>query len=554
MDSSRVAVAALPEVLSGEWWASMTTQEENHPHRGKAWFGWGSVADLAREVESFCRTWSASVKYAPPSVAELAPRLPKPSIEVAALPEVLARICTAAPFDRLLHAGGRDLLDLLRNVHGDVRVPDLVAYPREEADVQALLAWCQSENVAVVPFGGGSSVVQGVMPPEDRRCITLDTAYLDAVNVDEISCTAMVGAGVYGPALEARLRVEGLTLRYYPQSFEYSTVGGWLATRGGGHFATGETHIDDMVQSLRIVTPVGISEMRGTPSSGAGPSEHRLYLGSEGALGVITSAQLKLRPRPAVRVAKTLVFLNLHSATQACRRIMLFGLRPANLRCIDALEFVRSTGLAIQGGAVLLVAFEGPAGMDDVCAAQLTMAVRAAAEEGGQPLEDTSSGKKWGSGFMRGGYMLTAATMCGLLLNTFETCVTWTQWPTLHQQVQAAVQASAQEMCGDLAVMTTCRITHVYSDGLAPYYTILVDTRDQERDDRMEIWAAIKVAVSKAILEAGGTATHHHAVGRLHAASFAEECGALFPTIFSAVKRALDPRGVMNPGVVLARL
>ena len=236
-------------------------------------------------------------------------------------------------------------LPRIRSLHSNLGpIHDFVAYPSNEAEVAALLDVCSQRRIAVVPFGGGSSVVGGVEPvsADDgfSGCVALDLAKMDQVlEFDEMSQCVRVQAGMYGPALEDSLRQRGLTLRYYPQSFEFSTVGGWIATKGGGHFATGPTHIDDLVQSLRVVSPNGTTETRRVPASGAGPSELRLYAGSEGTLGVITESWLKVRPRPQTRASATVVFQAKGDADAAfelgahCVRDMAqTGLQPANLR------------------------------------------------------------------------------------------------------------------------------------------------------------------------------------------------------------------------------
>ncbi|WP_040924147.1 FAD-binding oxidoreductase, partial [Saccharomonospora iraqiensis] len=256
--------------------------------------------------------------HPPPDVADLA--LPAARVDV---PASLAHLCTADPAERAAHAHGKAFRDVVRNLHGTLdNVPDLVARPRTERDVLDLLDWGTGRGLAVIPYGGGSSVVGGIEP----RCagypgtVTLDLGHLDrVVEVDPTSRAARIQAGVLGPALEDQLRGHGLTLRHFPQSFEFSTLGGWLATRAGGHYATGETHIDDLVESLRVVTPTGISESRRLPASGAGPSPDRMFLGSEGILGVVTEAWLRVRERPRWRAGASVRFAD-HGAAVAATR------------------------------------------------------------------------------------------------------------------------------------------------------------------------------------------------------------------------------------------
>ena len=237
--------------------------------------------------------------------------------------------------------------------------PDLVAFPRHEADVTAVLDWAGSEDIVVVPYGGGSSVVGGVEAPAgDRPVVSLDLAGLSGVaEVDRTSRAARIGAGTLGPDLEAALRPGGLTLRHYPQSFEFSTLGGWLATRAGGHFATLHTHIDDFVESIRAVTPVGVWESRRLPGSGAGPSPDRLLLGSEGTLGVITEAWMRLQDRPVHRASFVARFADFGAGARAARDLAQSGLWPQNCRLVDATE-AWLTGAGDGTAPLLLVAFE----------------------------------------------------------------------------------------------------------------------------------------------------------------------------------------------------
>ena len=275
-------------------WDGMTVPAGQSPHAGRCWWGWGTVAELKVHAgNAKALGWDSNdgavlgagfPPLRPPTVAEAAALLPPPRLRPCDLPPPLRPLVTSDPFERLLHARGRDFVDLVRNLRGAVadNNVDLVAFPRTEGEVRALVAWASAQrNVALVPFGGGSSVVFGVEPPPRhasayRACITLDLAKLNRVlQIDTRSLAVRVQAGVYGPALERALKARGLTLRHFPQSFEFSTVGGWLATRGGGHFATGPTHVDDFVQSVRVATPAGVTETRRLPASGAGPAEHR---------------------------------------------------------------------------------------------------------------------------------------------------------------------------------------------------------------------------------------------------------------------------------------
>ncbi len=265
--------------------------------------------------------------------------------------------------ERAVHGLGKAYRDVVRGHRGEFPCPpDLVAFPEDEAGVEQVFERAAEWGAAVIPFGGGTSVVGGIEPrleDEDRPTISLDLGRLDSLfEVDRDSLAARMGAGMKGPALEDRLRAEGLTLRHYPQSFEYSTLGGWIATRAGGHFATGETHIDDLVESVRAITPSGEWQSRRLPGSGAGPSPDRMLIGSEGTLGVITEAWMRVRPRPVFKASATLEFEHFATAAfGAVRAIAQSRLGPSNCRLIDPLE-AATMGAGDGSATLLLLGFE----------------------------------------------------------------------------------------------------------------------------------------------------------------------------------------------------
>ena len=348
------------------FWASMTSSDT--PSAGRCWWGWGDVSYYERR-----QLGPEDMLVVPPTVDQT--MIPAPRIVIEAhLPAAVRDCCTVDKFERLLHCGGRDMIDIIKNIHNDLegRVPDVVAFPANETEIGTLLSCCERNRWACIVWGGGSSVVQGVEPPPAEAgytaTLTIDMRKMSHVlEVDEVSMCVHVEAGLYGPDLEKELKRHGLSLRYYPQSFEFSTIGGWVATRGGGHFATGPTHIDDMVQSLRVVSPAGITETPRLPASGAGPAEHRHYIGSEGIYGIITSCWLRVLPRPQYRASAVSLFPALSSpeesflcGTRALRAVVQSGLRPANLRLVDGAEMVRMTGEAgaKEGCATMLLGLE----------------------------------------------------------------------------------------------------------------------------------------------------------------------------------------------------
>nr|WP_231949709.1 FAD-binding oxidoreductase [Alloactinosynnema sp. L-07] len=444
--------------------------------------------------------------------------------------------------DRAAHAHGKAFRDVVRNLHGRLdHVPDLVARPGSEQDVIDILDWCTRAEIPVIPFGGGSSVVGGVEPRFDGPAVTMDLSRLDQVlDIDRTSRAARVQAGVFGPHLEDQLRPHDLTLRHFPQSFAFSTLGGWLATRAGGHFATLYTHIDDLTESLRVVTPVGVSESRRLPGSGAGPSPDRLFLGSEGTLGVITEAWVRLQDRPKWQLTASVTFQDYADAVAATRTIAQAGLYPTNCRLLDPTEAYLNAGAA---GSVLILGFESA---DHPVTTALDRALEIAADHGGVIGERKE--RTWRSSFLRMPYQRDALARRSMIVETFETACTWDRFDAFHSAVTAAAQDAIERVCGIGVV--SCRFTHVYPDGPAPYYGIYAPGR---WGSTVEQWDEIKAAVSEAIIANGGTITHHHAVGRDHQPSYEKQRPDVFALALTAAKAALDPAGILNPGVLLRK-
>ena len=402
---------------------------------------------------------------------------------------------------------------------------------------------------AVVPFGGGTSVVGGVEPAVGDGFAGVASLDLEAlagvVEVDRVARAARVLAGTTGPALEAGLRPHGLTLRFYPQSFERSTVGGWLATRAAGHFSTRATHVDDLVESIRMVTPAGVWASRRLPGSGAGPSPDRLALGSEGVLGVVTEAWLRVRPRPARRAAATVAFGTFEAGAAAVRGLLHAGVEPATCRLVDAAE-AALTGTLAGGEAALVLGFESA---HLPLEAELDAALELCRTGGGRALDaraGADAGASWRASFRRAPHLRERLVLLGVMVETFETAVTWERLDGLVAAVREATRAALASACGGGVV--TCRLTHAYPDGAAPYFTVLAPAR---RGGELGQWAEVKAAAAEAVLAAGGTITHHHAVGRDHRPWYDRQRPEPFAAALRAAKAAVDPAGVLNPGVLL---
>ncbi|HYM45369.1 MAG TPA: FAD-binding oxidoreductase [Solirubrobacteraceae bacterium] len=563
--------------------------------RRKHW-GWGfedqqpDPADVRRTAATLAAHLGPVLGNAP--LAEIESPVPLEAVRLApvrvAAPADLADICSGDAHARASHALGKSYTDVVCGFRGRfAHAPDLVARPRDEADLERLLEWCSAARVAAIPYGGGTSVVGGVTPDVDPAydgAVSIDLARLDRVlELDPVSRAARIQAGASGPELERQLAGHGFTLRHFPQSFELSTLGGWIATRAAGHFATVLTHIEDFVESTRAITPAGAWESRRLPGSGAGVSPDRMLAGSEGALGVITEAWVRVQPRPSHRASAGVRFERFLAGVEAVRAISQSGLNPANCRLIDARE--ARTTLAGDGSCALLVlGFESS---DHPVEEAMSRALEICDEHGGAlasrrssgPDEPGSGGRaaagagspgaggldggaggadagadavaSWRSAFLGAPYLRDVLIAMGVLSETFETAITWERFPAFHERVTAAVQEaieSVAEPAARGAGLLSCRFTHVYPDGPAPYFTVLAPAR---RGEEVEQWAAIKRAASDAVIAEGGTITHHHAVGRDHRPWYDRQRPEPFAQALRHAKAAVDPSGIMNPGVLI---
>jgi alkyldihydroxyacetonephosphate synthase len=529
--------------------------------RRRSFYGWGYKDDAvsAEELGWFERAWAGTFGIdrfdatPMPREADIALRAPR-----VALPASLQAFCTTDRYDRLLHSYGRSVHDLARMIHGHdfSNPPDAVAYPRDEADIRATLDWCGANDLAAIPFGGGSSVVGGVNPPTDGRyrgTVTIDLKHLCRVlEIDTISQAARIQAGVLGPALERQLKASGLTLRFFLQAWEFSSLGGWIATRAAGHYATVYSQIDDHIESLRVVTPAGTIATRRLPTSGAGPSPDRLFLGSEGALGIITEAWVRLHRRPTFRKSTTVRFRDYAKAVAAVRTISQAGLYPANARLIERDE-AKFTEAGDGSCDVLVLSFESA---DHPLEPWMDRALEICADHGGEwdrdALAEEDSQRRgaagnWRDKFLRGPYLREHAIARGVMRDTVESCIPWDRYMEFEARVKAATLAAIRDVTGRPGTCTV-RFTHLYPDGPAPYFTWHAFG---DKAKLVEQFWAIKAAASAALVDAGGTITHHHALGRDHRTWYDRERPELFADALKAVKQTLDPHHVLNPGILI---
>lgn len=516
---------------------------EMHPQR------WGDPAAAETLPESTRALVDAFVGTRPtPAVTEVT--LPPPGLA----PEVLAPLRSALGDDavrtddgvRRLRTRGKSTPDLLRARAGDLGdAPDAVVRPGSHADVATVLAWATEHRVAVVPFGGGTCVTGGLAARRDGYAglVSLDLVRLDALlRVDPESRTAVLQAGMRGPAAEAALAEHGFTLGHFPQSFEFASIGGFAATRSSGQASAGFGRFDDMVVGLRVATPVGDLELGSAPADAAGPDLREVVLGSEGAFGVITEVTVRVRPVARERAYEAWVFADFDTGADAMRRVVQSGLRPTVLRLSDEAEtmvnLASQTDVGGDGvaGCLLVVGFEGA----EVAGARAAVAA-VLADAGGTPLGE-ERGEAWVAGRFHAPYLRDSLLDVGVLVETLETATFWSQ----RRRVYDAVRGALQESLGEGALVL-CHISHVYETGCSLYFTVAA----AQADDPLAQWGAAKAAASEAMVDAGATITHHHAVGTDHRPWLSREIGPVGVAMLRGVKAAVDPLLILNPGVLV---
>ncbi len=537
------------------------------PRRDAKWWGWGDPAiepgldgealAVLRERIGELEAWplAASIEDFALPVAEALPSALSDAVGV-------ENVFTAKE-DRLRHSTGCGYVDLARLRNGALEAaPDAVVMPPDAESLRRVLDVCAAEGVAVVPYGGGTSVVGGVEPLRGShpRLISLDLTALREVEVDRRSLTARLGAGLRGPEAEAALGAEGVTLGHFPQSFEYATIGGFAATRSAGQASSGYGRFDSVVSSVRLVAPAGDLRTLSTPHTAAGPALRELVIGSEGVLGVIPEVTVRVRPAPPVRRYEAWMAESFEAGAEIVRALAQGPGLPDVVRVSDEEETQGSLALSgprgIQGrlfggylglrrrraGALMIVGLEGE---EESVARRRALAVRAL-RSGGAAYLGQAAGRSWEHGRYRGPYLRDTLMAMGAMVETLETSHTWSRLGELHAAVAAAIHAAlaGQGTPG----LVFCHLSHAYADGASLYFTFIARSR---HGAELEQWAEVKRAACEAIVACGATITHHHAVGRDHAPYMEAEVGETGIEVLRAVKDQLDPAGIMNPGKLI---
>jgi alkyldihydroxyacetonephosphate synthase len=535
------------------------------------WWGWGedghsvplpaaAEALLSEELGA-----DPSVRKHPVPFEQVS--VPDPELAAAAREQLVSAVGAEHVRDdretRVAHAVGRSYPDLVRIRAGDASsAPDAVVQPGSGEEIAAVLGACADHSIAVVPFGGGTSVVGGVEPVRDgfAAAISVDLTRLSStVQVDRTSLTARLDAGLLGPEAERRLREQGVTLGHFPQSFEYSTVGGWVATRSAGQASTGYGRIDELVEALRCVTPAGELETKPAPASAAGPSLRELLVGSEGVLGVISQVTACVRPAPGARRYEGWSFASFEEGCDAFRVMEQADAAADVNRLSDEDEtrlamVIAASGSTAEklrrrylrmrgheGGCLAILGFEGEEEEVEDRRRRTAGLLRA----GGGVALGHRPGDAWHRSRYAAPYLRDELLNRGVLVDTLETATNWANLLTLHDSVREALRSSLSGRGAPPLVM--CHVSHLYAAGASLYFTFLA----RQEEDALAQWRAAKTAASEAIVSNGGTITHHHAIGRDHRQWITAETGELGIEVLRAAKERLDPAGIMNPGKLL---
>ncbi|MFM1918615.1 MAG: hypothetical protein RLZZ303_249 [Candidatus Hydrogenedentota bacterium] len=533
--------------------------------RWNGW-GWNEAPDLLGERSELVWGWIGKVlRCGPlpqtPALPLESVTLPPCRIPADALAE-LHQICAEDrvkldDYERAFHARGKSYADLLALRVGALSpCPDAVAYPISTDEVVALLDWAQRHDAVVVPFGGGSSVVGGVNAPGGGRpVLCVDTTLMSALlEIDEESRVARVQAGAYGPALEAALQERGYTLGHCPQSFEFSTLGGWIAARGAGQQSNKYGKPEKWLVDATLATPQGVWRTEGFPASAAGPQLTQMVIGSEGTLGIITEATVRVQPVPEVRDYRGYLFQDFPSGVAAARALVQAGVPTAMIRLSDSDETRFYASLQHGDGdvgeatpfCVMLAGIEGEAEMVEAARVRARQRIEA---NGGMSLGE-GPGESWYKGRFSMPYLRDPMLDRGLGIDTLETSTRWSNIERLHATVREALQTAMTERPGAAGAggIVMAHISHCYPDGASLYFTFAF-FRDPE--DPLAQWRHIKATASEAILANGGTISHHHGVGTDHLPWLAREKGPVATALLQGIKQQMDPQGRMNPGKLI---
>ena len=537
------------------------------PRRDTRWWGWGDPAEpvelgAAGERLLAERGIATTGHGRPPEIGEVklpvAERIPESVIAAAGAANVFT-----GDEDRIRHANGQNYLDLLALRGGNLEhAPDAIVMPESAGRIAPILEACAAAGVAVVPFGGGSSVVGGVTPLKGRHesVISLDLAALGGIEIDERSLTARLGAGLRGPEAEKLLNDRGFMLGHFPQSFEYATIGGFAATRSAGQSSSGYGRFDSLVSSIRLITPEAELSTLTTPHTSIGPALREVVVGSEGTLGVIPDVDVRIRPVPETRRYEAWIVEDFEAGTEIVRRLAQADSLPTIIRISDVPETEVNLAMSLpsgaagnifrrylklrgrDGGSLVITGYEGSTARVHRSRSDVAREVR----RGGGVYIGQAAGNGWGKGRFHGPYLREALLDRGVLVETLETAQQWSGHRDLYEAVRAALESALAANGMEGIVM--CHLSHAYRDGASLYFTVI---SSQGPDGGAANWPKVKKAACEAIQSAGGTLSHHHATGLDHTPYLEGEIGRAGLDALAALKEQFDPAGIMNPGKLL---
>jgi alkyldihydroxyacetonephosphate synthase len=523
------------------------------------WNAWGAPAEAKPLSESIRSLLKQALGVDAPTTQDLS--IEQVRLRPSALSQadrdgmatiVGAEYCGVDDNARLLRAGGKSTLDLLRRKDSGVQdAPDAVLLPDSEEEIAEILRFCADRSIAIVPFGGGTSVVGGLDPirGDFKAVISLDLRRLNQLHsLDEVSGEADLGAGLTGPDAERLLGERGFSLGHFPQSFQFATIGGFAATRSSGQGSAGYGRFNDMVRGLRTVTPAGVLDLGRAPESAAGPDLRQLMIGSEGVFGIITRARVRVHPVPEATRYEAWSFPDFAIGADALRAVVQTGTGPTVIRLSDEAE--TGVNLAttesigedrVTGGCLAITVFEGSAAHVESRHAE----TRALLEANGATSLGEAPARAWEHGRFGAPYLRDALLSAGALCETLETATNWSNVPALKAAVTEALTSALAE--SGTPALVLCHISHVYPTGASLYFTVVAG----QRGNPIEQWRKAKAAASDAMMRSGATITHHHAVGADHRPWMRDEVGDLGVEILRAVKATLDPAGILNPGKLI---
>lgn len=474
--------------------------------------------------------------------------------------------CKTDKLERVLHSFGKSYKDLIRIRSGKIEnPPDIVVYPKTEEDVHAIFKLCEKHQIALIPFGGGTSVVSGVecFKGKFKYCCTLNmTNFNKFLGIDLKSYTAEIEAGMFGPELEGHLSRHGFTFGHFPQSFEFSTIGGWIAARSSGQNSLKYGGIEKLVQSIKMLTPNGMIQTLNVPRMATGVDFNEIVLGSEGRLGIILSAVVKITPIPEEKKYFMYLFPSFSQASLASRILVQQGIKPAMVRVSDEAEtegmmamgkehlpwwksllksiikkYLTLRGFDLSEVSNVMVGFEGDIATNKILHQKLKSVFTA---HGGFCVGD-SPGKKWLKDRFFLPYFRDEFLDNNLLVDTLETATTWAKLDEIYKAVVSTIEKELKTSTHNVVIYT--HISHLYTNGASLYFSIIAN---QNQKHPMEQWEKMKNAVNNVLKFHQAPISHHHGMGMDHING--HHWGKTEKSVFNTVSKQLDPAGILNPG------